>query len=292
MNDITPERAKDEARQGGFERRAFDSYRLKARRSTFEFPLDIPKHWLAGNPARTHMMNALNLCAPAFERMAVRFVRAEVLPRLEDPRLREQARGYLGQEAQHSATHTKFDRNFAAQGYDVGRFQRVWSWILDDLCGRRIGVKLNLAHMAAFEHFTDVLVLLIARSDFFDGCDARMKAFYEWHAAEEIEHNAVLYDALVAIDRSYLLRMAGAVLGLAVLLGMLFSSSVALLHQDKKLFERATLREFVEVMFTRYGIVQRLVVLTLRYARPSFRPGQDDDAAFARAVLDPPAATA
>jgi hypothetical protein len=268
-----------------FEHRPFDDHHVKARRPSFDFPLDIPKHWLAGNATRTHLMNALNLCMPSYERMVTRFMRDQVLPLLTDPHLRAQARGFLGQEAQHAGVHDKFGANLRAQGYDVTAYQRCCAWVCEQVLERKIGVKLNLAHIAAFEHYVEVLVWLLVESDFFDGCDPRMKAFYEWHAAEEIEHHTVLHDVLIAVDDSYLLRMAGSVLGLLVVLGMLLSSAVVLLRQDGALFSRKTARELVEVLFGKYGVAGRLARLFWQYARRDHRPEIGDNGAFARAVL-------
>jgi predicted metal-dependent hydrolase len=273
--------------RGGFERRAFQRERVKPRRTSFVFPPEIPKHWVGDSPARTHVMNSLNLFLPSFERMIMRTVLDGALPRLRDPHLIKQARGFAGQEATHSRAHELFLENLRAQGYEIDRHLRFTEWCLEDLLEKKLGTEISLSVVASFEHYTDLLVLLVLRSDFLDGCDPRMKDLIAWHAAEEVEHNAVAYEMLCAIDSSYRLRMIGNVLGLAVILGFMLSGTALLLHQDGKLASRETVRELSKLLFTKYGLTWNIARLFLHYSRPSYRPDDEDYSDLAREVLDP-----
>lgn len=276
--------------RGGFERREFRAERVKARRTSFAFPPSIPRHWVGGSPTRTHVMNSLNLFLPSFERMIMRTVLDRVIPRLQDPGLIAQARGLAGQEASHSRAHELFLDTLRAQGYDLDRYLRLTEWFFEHLLEKKLGYKLGLSVVAGFEHYTDILVLLILQGDFLEGCDPRMKELFAWHAAEEVEHNAVSHELLRAIDDGYGLRMAGNVLGLAVILGFMLSGAAVLLHQDGKLGDRETARELREIFFTRYGVAGDIVKLFKHYARREYRPDDVDYSDLARGVLDPEAA--
>lgn len=163
-------------------------------------------------------MNSLHLFLPSFERMIVRTVLDEVIPRLADRALVEQARGFAGQEASHSHAHALFLRNLRAQGYELDGYLRATEWFFENLLEKKLGHRLGLSVIASFEHYTDLLVVLVLRGDFLDGCDPRLRELFAWHAAEEVEHNAVAYAMLQAVAPGYALRMVGNVLGLLVVL--------------------------------------------------------------------------
>jgi uncharacterized protein len=277
------------AYQGGFERREFRSDRVRPRRTYFTFPPDIPKLWVNENPARTHLMNSFNLFLPPFERMIVRVIRDQILPRFTDPYLVEQARGFMRQEAVHGRAHMQFLENLRAQGYDIGAYMKFAEWFFERLLERRLGPKICLALVAAFEHYTDLLVPLTLETDFLDGCDPRMKELFQWHAAEEVEHNAVAYEMLRVIDDNYALHMTGNVLALSVVVGFILAGTALLLYQDGKLGDRETRRELREFFFTKYNAAGSLVRLFCQYARRDYRPGDVDYSESARAVLNPPA---
>jgi len=276
-----------DAPSGGFERRAFQAEHVKPRKTYFAFPLNIPKYWVRNNPTRTHIMNSLNLFLPSFERMIMRTVLDKIIPRLEDPRLVAQARGFAGQEMRHSRAHELFLDNLRAQGYNLDRFLAFTEWFFENLLEKKLGHKLGLSVVASFEHYTDLLVLLILQGDFLDGCDPHMKELFAWHAAEEVEHNAVAYEMLRTIDDGYGLRMAGSVLGISVMLGFMLSGTALLLHQDKKLGDRETRRELGEFFFTKYGVAREIVKLFKHYARRNYRPDDADYSDLARGVLAP-----
>jgi uncharacterized protein len=274
-------------RESGFERRAFRADRVTPRRTSFSFPEDIPKLWVGGSHVRTHVMNSLHLFLPPFERMITRLVRDALLHELADPHLKRQALGFMRQEAVHGRVHTQFLGNLEAQGYDLAGYMRFVEWFFSHLLAKKLGPKISLSITAAFEHYTDILVLLILKSDFLDGCDPRMKELFAWHAAEEVEHHAVAYDMLRALDSRYSLRMLGNVLVVPILVGFITGGAALLLHQDGKLAERETAKGFHEFFFTKYGIAPEIARLFRLYARRDYQRDHADYAHLAKAVLDP-----
>ncbi len=273
--------------QGGFQRRAYRPDQVKPRSISFTFPPDIPKWYVGQSPVRTHLMNGLNLFVPTFERMMVRLLRSHIIPRLKDPHLIEQARGFMQQEGSHARAHSLYFDNLRSLGYDIDGFLRFTSWILGERFERRLGPSLALSAVAAFEHYTDVMVLLILKGDFLEGCDPRMRELFEWHIAEEVEHNAIAYEMLREIDDGQALRMAGNFLGLLSLFGLALLGMTELLRQDGELFTRRTARELLEIFVTKHRLLPDVVTLFKHYARPDYHPSDADYSPLAKAVLDP-----
>src|SRR5438105_3105511 len=76
----------------------------------------VPRYWKGDRALDTHLANSLNLFVPGAERFMIRTVRAH-LERIEDPVLRQQARGLCGQEGWHAQAHEDFTAVLEAQGY-------------------------------------------------------------------------------------------------------------------------------------------------------------------------------
>src|SRR5438094_723090 len=88
----------------------------------------VPRHWFGGNVVATHVANGVNLLFPAGERFFVRSVN-HYLDRVDDPLLRDQIKGFFGQEGRHAREHERVFAMLEEQGYDVGRFLRVYERI-------------------------------------------------------------------------------------------------------------------------------------------------------------------
>lgn len=287
MSDIGEQSQRESP--NGFERREFSADRVHPRRTSFVFPATTPRYWVNGNPARTHLMNALHLFLPPFERMITQVVRHGALPLVSDPVLLEQARGFIAQESIHGRCHELFLENLRAQGYSIDRYGALLDWVFGDLIQKKLGTRLSLSVVSAFEHYTDLLVPLALRGDFLDGCDPALHELLAWHAAEEIEHNAVAFALLQAIAPGRALRLAGSALALGLLQMTLIAGACLLLWQDRKLAERAALAELADFFVGKYRLVQDAVRLFFDYARADYHPNDTDYSDLARAVLAPPA---
>lgn len=272
----------------GFERRAFAADAVRPRRTAFTFSTETPRHWINGSVAHTHLMNALHVFLPPFERMITQIVRHHALPIVKDPVLIEQARGFMGQESTHARCHEQFCSNLRAQGYSIDRYMSFLEWVFGHFFLRRLGATLSLSMVSAFEHYTDLFVPLILESDFLDGCDPALRELLEWHIAEEIEHNAVALSLLRAIDDGEGLRLIGNVLGLGVIFTFLVAATLMLVAQERKLIDRTVLRELYGFFFGKYRIVPTALELFVDYARLSYQPNDKDYSHLARPVLAGP----
>ena len=191
----------------------------------------VPRHWMAGNPTATAVANGVNLLFPHGERFFVRSVK-HFLGQIDDPELRAQVKGFFGQEGRHAHAHDEFNQILRAQGFEIDRFltgyKRLASWL-----EAHTPAKLNLAVTAAAEHFTAILAEGAFTRNLLDAAAPEMRQLLAWHAAEEIEHKAVAFDVLKAVDPSYALRILGLAYATATLGGFWLWGAWMLMRQDR-----------------------------------------------------------
>lgn len=247
-------------------------------------PTEVPRHWFAGRALQTHIANGVNLLFPAGERFFVRSVRHYV-DRIEDPELRAQVRGFIGQEAWHAQAHEAFFRLLEAQGYRLDGFLSIYQRLAFGFIERLATPKLRLAVTAAAEHYTALLADSALRDGIFALAHEGPRDLLLWHAAEEIEHKHVAYDVLRGVDDSYALRVAGLAVATALLAGFWAAATVMLLRQDGR--SLAELREDRLAFPRRDRVIRRVFSRGIRsYLRRDFHPRQDDNYDLARAYIE------
>src|SRR6185436_14245080 len=80
---------------------------LRPRSPGVDLDAPVPRYWFGDNVVATHIANGVNLLFPAGERFFVRSVN-HYLGQIEDPLLREQIKGFFGQEGRHAREHERF----------------------------------------------------------------------------------------------------------------------------------------------------------------------------------------
>jgi predicted metal-dependent hydrolase len=207
---------------------------IRPRSPSFDFS-SVPRHWFAGNLVGTHVANGLNLLFPAGERFFVRSVRT-YLDRIDDPKLREDIKGFSGQEGLHAYAHERYFEALERQGFDVRTFLRVYETIAFGVAENAFPPAMRLSVTAACEHFTATMAAH-ALQRYADGNmmlgDSTMRALFLWHAVEEIEHRSVAFDVLRAVNPSYALRVTGFALASSLLFGLWTAAAVTLIAQEK-----------------------------------------------------------
>ncbi|MBK8264716.1 MAG: metal-dependent hydrolase [Nannocystis sp.] len=252
---------------------------------TMDFRFDeIPRHWLAGLAVPTAMANALNLVFPMGERFFVRSVR-HYFEQIEEPTLRAQVKGFFGQEGRHAHEHERFFAVMEAQGIEIQGFLRLYERIAYKGLERLFGAKMGLSVTVALEHYTALMAENALNDGLIGQAHPSLRALLAWHAAEEIEHKAVAFDVLKAVDPRYSVRAAGMVMATITLLGFWALGTAMLLRQEPDLSLREGLRQFV-AMQRRYPVARRVFGRGIReYLRPSFHPWQNNNLAMARDYL-------
>lgn len=238
---------------------------------------DIPTYWLAGDPLRTRLMDAVQATFPDGERYFISAVRA-FRERVDTPELRQAVQDFMLQEGQHGMVHTRYNQRLARQGVDIDRFTKPNKAICDARL-RRYSAEYNIALTAAFEHFTAMMAeLFFAEKHMLDGADDRVRAMFAWHAVEEMEHKSVAFDVMQNVAGvGYLRRtlaMTHASLSFTVF-SMVFTWMM--LGMDG-LSQRQRLGLFLKngawLLSPRKGVVSRLLWMVLPYYRPGFHPDE------------------
>ncbi|HEY4377163.1 MAG TPA: metal-dependent hydrolase [Acidimicrobiales bacterium] len=178
------------------------------RRISFEYPPEeLPKHFMGGDLVMSHVVAVLSSLFPEGEDYFVRSVR-NYRDQIDDPVLKGQVGGFIGQEAIHGREHRAFNERLQAMGYPTR--------MVDKFVGNRLKFdekvappRFRLAVTAALEHYTATLAELLlsdpnAQAAFGDTDEVRNLLL--WHAVEESEHKAVAFDVYQAVCGSQKLR--------------------------------------------------------------------------------------
>lgn len=218
---------------------------IRPRRVQFEWDR-TPLHWIPGEPVATHFINVLHLLLPAGERWFVH-VYKQTLPLVEgDERLRQEVKGFMGQEAVHAYSHQGvLDRQMLAQGLDPRPLTDRIEWMFQSLLGdrrwlpisRKRWLHIRIGIIAGIEHYTAALGqwILDARELDEAGADPTMMDMLRWHGAEEVEHRSVAFDVYEKVSGKYWLRFVAFFLGVLAMPLMVYIGAAFLCLKDPTL---------------------------------------------------------
>jgi predicted metal-dependent hydrolase len=186
--------------------------KIQVRRMTFSYPENLPVHWHPEKPEWSQVVNASSLLMPYLEPYLCQAIR-DALPHITDPALQEEAKGYIGQEAQHHMQHRRFNEIFLAKNESY-KVLREYEAVLekDYLELRRTrDLKFHLAYAAGFETMALAVahMLINGRSFYFRGADPVVSSLIIWHFVEELEHKHAAYDVYQHVVGNYFLRIYG-----------------------------------------------------------------------------------
>ncbi len=256
---------------------------VETRRIDFHHPTapELPHHFVTGDPAMSHVVAMLSAMFPDGEDFFVRSVRA-CRDDVTDPVLREQVRGFIGQEAMHGREHRDLNDRLAALGYPTKGVERFVDWSLR-LRERIWSRRANLALTAALEHYTATLAEVLLTDE-----EARarfdvpeIRSLLLWHALEESEHKAVAFDVYRAAGGSERLRRLMMNLTSVAFLVALVGSVTVSLAKDPTTWRRPgrvarSLAALRHSPFVSSDVLRRLRA----YNRPGFHPDDLDAGAL------------
>ena len=257
---------------------------LQPRRFLAGYRDDTPRHWCGDNPALTHILNAYTLLVPGNEGFFIRTLK-QALARIDDPATREMIMHFSHQEGQHGAGHVRFWAILEKQGYRIRGFQRKVDFLLYRVIERLTPFKLRLSIVACIEHINAYIGHEFLEQKILDQAEPSLRALFEWHFAEEIEHKAVAYDVLQRLAPGYALRVFGAVMVVPLFYLLATCGSLYLLRQDRLLGKARTWQQLRDHLGRRHHMARRTLAYLRDYLRPGFHPAQLDDQALAIAVL-------
>ena len=249
----------------------------------FALPAEHIKNWHEQGPFITHFFNALSLLFPQGELFFMDSVR-HYRQRIDDPQLKKEIQGFIGQEAMHSREHVAYNDLLQAAGLPAHTLDRRLKFILD-LQKKHLPPSFNLAVTIALEHYTAMLaeILLSDPSRFGESLKGYQQMWY-WHALEETEHKAVAFDVWNTViapgPMRYLLR-TGTMLTTTVFFWLVvFDFHVRLLIADRK--SVGFLKGFWRMLKFLYGpkgVFPRMLRPWLHYFKPGFHPWDHDNRA-------------
>ncbi|WP_069884131.1 metal-dependent hydrolase [Streptomyces luteocolor] len=279
-----------------------EHYAIVPRRVSFDWDA-TPLHWIPDEPTATHVINVLHLLLPAGERWFVKVFK-EGLPLITDPVLREDVKGFMGQEATHSVQHAHVLDHLAAQRLDTAGFTRYVDLLFERLLGERppLGapvptqewLRFRLSIVAAIEQFTAVLGNWVLHAEGLDRAraDEVMLDLLRWHGAEEVEHRAVAFDMYQHCGGEglprYARRVAGMTVTAPVMLYLWIWGSAYLIRHDPQLAGRLrySLTEHNKAVGKGLLPTWREIGSALpRYLRRSYHPSQEGSLRKAVAYL-------
>lgn len=245
-------------------------------RENIDFGLDasIPRYWYANDPYKTRVMDGMQLYFPEGERYFITSVRP-FREQISDPILAKHVKDFTRQEGQHGIAHTHFNQLLRDQGMPVDEMlamqkKRNNFWLT------RFSQEFNLALTGAFEHFTALLAEgFFSRKQVMEGADPRVKALFAWHAIEEMEHKAVVFNVMTTVAKvGYLKRSAAMIYATLEMTFETYRSTDVLLKADgfSWLERKRMFVAHLPWMYGRNGVFSSFSGMILAYLKPGFHP--------------------
>ncbi|MBX7456824.1 metal-dependent hydrolase [Qipengyuania sp. 1NDH17] len=241
-----------------------------------------PRRWWAGEPFGTAWHNALSATFPRGEAFFIEAVKAH--REGADPKLAEEIRAFVRQEINHTREHIAFNRLAEDHGYNIKAIDGRVAEMLAMFKGRP--EYLNLASTMALEHYTAMMAAeFLGNPAHFKDADPEVRAMWEWHSVEEIEHKGVAFDTWNHATRDwskwrrYKVRNIMMLLVTARFFKHRWEDTLELLEQDGITGWKAKWG-LLKYLTVKPGVVRRIFPAWLAYFKPGFHPWDHDDRAL------------
>lgn len=258
---------------------------IQPRRMDFQFNPDMPRYWFDQDQFKTLLLTALSCTFPEGERFFVRSVR-HYQKNIQDPKLREEVKGFIGQEAHHGNEHEQFNAVMEEKGIPT---RKVEEFVHNGLKWRakRMSPERQLAKTCALEHFTAMLAeAILEHPEILDGMDESMKPLWLWHAVEESEHKSVAFDVFQNQVDSYWIRASEMASTTVEFIGFTIFHYIQLRQgMDDKTDWRSVARGF-NWLLGKPGFLRKLGPVYAAYYRRGFHPSERDSRSLRQRGLE------
>lgn len=260
------------------------------RRMDFEFQ-QVPRYWAGSDAGITHFMTALSALFPEGEKFFVDSTRAvRKHPKLADLQMQKEISAFIGQEAMHSKEHVAFNAAAQTYGYDVRSLEKMTDTVIQTSVNTVLKLfkpfgftrdTIGLTGTCALEHFTATIAAELLRNPDIQHMfeDETMYRLWMWHAVEENEHKAVVFDVYQTLYgnglRAYGQRAVAMSLAMVILFFVQSYFTARLLKQDNKLTFKDT-KYMIKFMYGRKGFITRQIPELLAFFKPNFHPNDFD----------------
>ncbi len=252
----------------------------------FDVRTELRTLWHGNDTFRTAFFNALSLQFPDGEQQFINAVRL-YRDQITDPKLKEEIKGFIGQEALHSREHKEYNEALKARGgYDIDaldeRFRKHMEWV------GRLPPSRQLAGTCGAEHYTAVLAnAILSHPEWMEGATPTMKRLWRWHAIEETEHKSVAFDVYRACIGNDKLRRIVFLFVTWNFFRYTFLNTCSLLKTDGKLWSLRTWLGGLNFLWGGKpgGVLRKCLPDFLAYFRRDFHPWQQDNRGLLEANL-------
>ncbi|WP_183101122.1 metal-dependent hydrolase [Nocardioides pelophilus] len=251
---------------------------LPVRRIRFRYPAgSLRHHYVDGDLIMSHVVAVLSATFPPGEDFFVRSVR-HFSDRVTDPVLKEQVRGFIGQEVTHGREHRELNRRLQEMGYPTRRVARFVKWSLADAT-KRAPAKLCLSYTAALEHYTATLAETLLSQPEAQRLlgDTEVRNILLWHALEETEHKAVAFDVYRTVGGSEWMRRLGFVIQSVGLIGLVAVATVLSMLGDRATYNPVRLIRSILRLRKSPFLAPDVARSLADYLRRGFHPSDHDN---------------
>lgn len=235
-----------------------------------DFPADTSRYWFNNSPFISHFFDAFSTTLPVGEDLFI-FSLRQLRDKVDDPVLQKQISGFIGQEAFHSREHAKYNQLIREWGYDLDKMDRSIQRGTRIIRARLSPIQ-ALAVTLSCEHITSILSAALLRDDLMAQADPNVRALWQWHAVEEIEHKAVAWDVYRYLGGTYRTRVICMNLAIMMLGIRISARTLHMLRKDKLLFNVGVWREGLRFLWGRQGLLRKLRRDFLDFYKRSFHP--------------------
>ncbi len=253
---------------------------IEPRRVGFEYSDLTSPFYYAGNSCVSALWVAMSASFPLGE---AEFIKSTCFyeSQINDEKLLNDVRMFSQQEAHHSLQHKQINRLFAELGYPIADLESVFKKKLKKRADCWSPER-RLAHTVVVEHVTAVMAhFALTQEQSMSGFPASIKALFQWHAIEEIEHKSVTFDVYQHCvgDRALLMRQYYYFVFFEFPFQMTMASRFLIKRQGHKVTwaERKVLWNY---LFGKGGLVSSVKSLYWMFRKPGFHPWDHDDSAL------------
>jgi len=251
---------------------------LVVRRLLIDLETPVRRHWCGGDAFRSAFFNALSMSFPVGEQFFIDSVRngLKALPADRQAAFRDEAQGFIGQEATHRRIHALFNAQVEKHGlvneWEPRAKERLK--LMDGLDPRH-----GLAITAANEHFTALFAeWMLSHTAWMDDTEPRLKTMWLWHSAEESEHKCTAFDLYKALDGSEAWRLKWMRRVTVIFLTDTLRQTVSNLRRDGTLWTLSTWKSGAGFLFGQRGMIRSNIKPWRDYFRADFHPNQQHSA--------------
>lgn len=253
-----------------------EGLQIQPRQMNFELPNPLPRHWHGGDAFKSHLFDAMSVLFPDGERFFIDSVR-HFRDQIADSVLKEQIRGFIGQEGHHSREHLEYNNRLRELGYSITRIEnRTRARIR--FTQKKLSPQRQLAATVALEHITAILADgLLKDPRYMNGANLTMARLWRWHALEETEHKAVAFDVYNQVCGSRKLLNRAMRMGTFFFMLDTARGLTLMLKQDGLLWNWRVWRDGIQWMWGKHGVFRPLLSAYRDFFKADFHPWQHNN---------------